>query len=107
MASGASALDQLKTFTLVVADTGDFEAMRKYRPQDSTTNPSLIYAAAQLPQYKHLVDDALNYGRKNGKTLRSQVELAMDKLSVNFGLEILKIVPGVLPLCPKSAHLRS
>lgn len=90
----ASALDQLKTFTLVVADTGDFEAMRKYRPQDSTTNPSLIYAAAQLPQYKALVEDALNYGRKNGKTLRSQVELAMDKLSVNFGLEILKIVPG-------------
>jgi len=90
----ANALDQLKTFTLVVADTGDFEAMRKYRPQDSTTNPSLIYAAAQLPQYKHLVEDALNHGRKNGKTLRSQVELAMDKLSVNFGLEILKIVPG-------------
>jgi len=90
----ATALDQLKTFTLVVADTGDFETMRKYRPQDSTTNPSLIYTASQLPQYKNLVDDALNYGRKNGKTLRSQVELAMDKLSVNFGLEILKIVPG-------------
>jgi len=92
--ASSSALDQLKTFTLVVADTGDFEAMRKYRPQDSTTNPSLIYAAAQLPQYKGLVEDALNYGRKNGKTLRSQVELALDKLSVNFGLEILKIVPG-------------
>lgn len=95
--AATSALDQLKTFTLVVADTGDFEAMRKYRPQDSTTNPSLIYAASQLPQYKALVEDALNYGRKNGKTLRNQVELAMDKLSVNFGLEILKIVPGLFP----------
>ena len=90
----ASALDQLKGYTLVVADTGDFEAMKKYKPQDSTTNPSLIYAAAQLPQYKHLVEDALNYGRANGKTLKRQVELALDKLAVNFGLEILKIVPG-------------
>lgn len=89
-----SALDQLKTMTQVVADTGDFEAMRKYRPQDSTTNPSLIYAASQLPQYKSLVEEALEYGRKNGKNLRNQVSLAMDKLAVNFGLEILKIVPG-------------
>lgn len=89
-----SALDQLKTMTQVVADTGDFEAMRKYRPQDSTTNPSLIYAASQLPQYKGLVEEALEYGRKNGKNLRNQVSLAMDKLAVNFGLEILKIVPG-------------
>ena len=80
--------------TIVVADTGDFQAINKYKPQDSTTNPSLIYAATQLAHYKHLVDDAITYAKNNGKTLEEQTSLAMDKLSVNFGLEILKIVPG-------------
>jgi transaldolase len=90
----ATALEQLKQFTKVVADTGDFGSMKKYLPQDSTTNPSLIYAASKLPQYKHLVDEAIEYGRNNGADTNSQVEAAMDKLAVSFGCEILKLVPG-------------
>jgi transaldolase len=85
-------LDQLKKMTTVVADTGDFESLRQYHPTDSTTNPSLIYAASQQAQYKNLVDDAIRYGKaKPGPHTLSHV---LDKLFVNFGLEILKIVPG-------------
>ncbi len=84
-------LDQLKKLTIVVADTGDFETLKKYHPTDSTTNPSLIYAASQQPQYQHLVDEAIRYGKaKNDNTLNH----ILDKVFVNFGLEILKIVPG-------------
>lgn len=89
-----SSLDQLKKFTKVVADTGDFESIKKYAPQDSTTNPSLIYAASKQPQYKHLVDEAISYAKANSNDLKKQLELALDKLAVNFGLEILKLVPG-------------
>jgi len=89
-----TSLDQLKQFTTVVADTGDFESMKKYKPQDSTTNPSLLYSAVQLAQYKHLVEDAIKYGKSKGKDLHDQTQIAMDKLAVNFGAEILKIVPG-------------
>jgi len=89
-----TALDHLKQHTIVVADTGDFEQLAKFKPQDSTTNPSLIYLASQLPQYSHLVSDAVAYGKSNGKTLAEQTEKALDKLAVNFGIEILKIVPG-------------
>jgi len=90
----ANSLDQLKQFTTVVADTGDFQQLSKYKPQDSTTNPSLVYAASQLPAYKHLVDEAIKYGIEHGKTHSEKVELAMDKCAVNFGVEILKIIPG-------------
>lgn len=90
----ATALDRLKEFTIVVADTGDFQLLEQYKPQDSTTNPSLVYTAAQLPQYRHLVDDAVKYAKANGSGLEQQLDLAIDKLFVNFGLEILKIVPG-------------
>jgi len=90
----SSSLDQLKQFTKVVADTGDFQSIKKYQPQDSTTNPSLILAASQKPEYKSLIDDALSYAKSKGKNLHEQVELALDKIAVNFGLEILKIVPG-------------
>jgi transaldolase len=77
--------------TIVVADTGDFETLKQYHPTDSTTNPSLIYAASQLPQYQNLVDEAIRYGKaKNQNT----VHHILDKIFVNFGLEILKIVPG-------------
>jgi transaldolase len=89
-----TALDKLKQHTIVVADTGDFGSIEKYKPQDATTNPSLILAAAQLPQYQHLVEDAIEYGKNKGATLAEQTEKAMDKLFVNFGVEILKIVPG-------------
>ncbi|KNC86968.1 transaldolase [Sphaeroforma arctica JP610] len=89
-----SSLDSLKKLTTVVADTGDFEAIAAYTPQDATTNPSLLAAAAKIEKYSALVEDACQYGKKNGETIEQQVESAMDKLSVNFGCEILKIVPG-------------
>jgi len=88
-----SALDNLKAVTTVVADTGDFESIKAYQPTDSTTNPSLIYAAAQMEQYQHLIDDAVEYGKGKGGDQTSQLNAAMDKLCVNFGNEILKIVP--------------
>jgi len=90
----ASSLDQLKQFTLIVADTGDFNLINKYKPQDSTTNPSLLYSASSIEAYKHLVEDAVAYGKSKGSTLEDKVTYALDKLSVNFGVEILKIVPG-------------
>eukprot|EP01116_Phalansterium_solitarium_P004713 TRINITY_DN157_c0_g1_i1.p2 TRINITY_DN157_c0_g1~~TRINITY_DN157_c0_g1_i1.p2 ORF type:complete len:323 (+),score=136.76 TRINITY_DN157_c0_g1_i1:175-1143(+) len=89
-----TALASLKEWTLVVADTGDFKLIEKYQPQDSTTNPSLIYAASRIPQYAHLVDEAVTFGKTKGKDRNESVSLAMDKLAVNFGLEILKLVPG-------------
>jgi len=90
----ATALEKLRGFTTVVADTGDFEAMKKYKPTDATTNPSLILAAVNMIQYQHLLDKAIAYGLKNGSTLSEQVEATSDKLFVLFGSEILKIVPG-------------
>jgi len=91
----ASALEQLKEHTVVVADTGDFEAMKKYMPTDATTNPSLILQAAQKPQYDKLIDEAVKYAKENAKSQGvPELELAMDKLFVSFGCEILKIVPG-------------
>jgi transaldolase len=85
-------LDQLKKMTTVVADTGDFESLRQYHPTDSTTNPSLIYAASQLAPYQHLVSDAIQYGKSHAT--QDPVPHILDKIFVNFGLEILKIVPG-------------
>jgi len=90
----ANSLEKLKKLTTIVADTGDFDSMKKFLPQDSTTNPSLIFTASQLPQYQHLVEDAVKYGKSHGKTEDEKTSIAMDKLAVNFGLEILKIVPG-------------
>ncbi len=89
-----NALEQLKRFTTVVADTGDFRTMEKYTPRDATTNPSLIYQAAQSPKYKQLVDDAIKYARSTEFEDGRRMRACMEKLSVNFGLEILKIVPG-------------
>jgi len=91
----ATSLDQLKQFTTVVSDTGDFEQISKFKPQDATTNPSLIYTASQLPQYQKFVDEAVAYGKeKGGSDPAKQTELALDRLAVLFGLEILKIIPG-------------
>src|SRR5688572_25352300 len=87
-------LDQLKQLTKVVADTGDFESMRAYKPQDATTNPSLILAAASKPEYAHLVDKAVADRKNSGLTGAKQVDDVIDHILVNFGLEILKIVPG-------------
>ncbi len=87
-------LEQLSTMTSVVADTGDVQAIQQFSPQDATTNPSLIFNAAQLPQYASLVDDAIAYGIAQQGSFHEKLEFAMDKLSVNFGAEITKIVPG-------------
>ncbi|OWR42014.1 transaldolase [Danaus plexippus plexippus] len=89
-----SALDQLKQFSTVVADTGDFEAMKAYKPTDATTNPSLILSAAGMEQYQHLLDKAIKYGMDCGGNLEEQLSEVMDMLSVLFGCEILKIIPG-------------
>ncbi|XP_012250528.1 transaldolase [Athalia rosae] len=89
-----SALDQLKSFTTVVADTGDFQAIENFKPTDATTNPSLILAAANQKKYAHLIDKAVHYGAKVGTTLEEQLDAAIDKTCVLFGQEILKIVPG-------------
>jgi transaldolase len=92
-----SQLDQLKKFTKVVADTGDFESMREFKPQDATTNPSLILAAVTKPEYGQLLDDTvkeLKGGSSSSLTGHAQVENIMDHVLVRFGLEILKIVPG-------------
>eukprot|EP01113_Clastostelium_recurvatum_P048070 TRINITY_DN866_c0_g1_i1.p2 TRINITY_DN866_c0_g1~~TRINITY_DN866_c0_g1_i1.p2 ORF type:complete len:331 (-),score=136.50 TRINITY_DN866_c0_g1_i1:67-1035(-) len=88
------ALEKLREYTVVVADTGDFGGIKKYKPQDATTNPSLVYQAAQIEAYKHLVEDAVKYAKEKSSDPKQQVELATDKLFVNFGVEILKIVPG-------------
>ncbi|XP_071483539.1 transaldolase-like [Diadema antillarum] len=90
----ASSLDQLKQYTTVVCDTGEFELMEKYKPTDATTNPSLILAAANKPQYAALIDEAVAYAKTNASTQGDQVVLAMDKLVTIFGSKILKIIPG-------------
>ena len=92
--SQLSQLDQLKQFTKVVADTGDFETLRQYSPQDATTNPSLIFKAAQMPSYKELVRQTVAEHRKSGRSGPGQMAGLMDELLVRFGVEILKIVPG-------------
>ena len=90
----ATQLDQLKQVTTVVADTGDFESMKSYQPQDATTNPSLILQAAAKPEYKHLVDQAVTELKGSGLTGPALVEGVLDRILILFGLEILKIVPG-------------
>jgi transaldolase len=88
-------LEALKRMTTVVADTGDFQAIIDYRPQDATTNPSLLYKAAQMPAYRELVEDAILHGTQHGGgDSQAQARLTMDKLAVNFGTEILNVVPG-------------
>lgn len=89
-----SKLEQLQAFTVIVADTGNIEAIERYRPRDATTNPSLIYQAAQMPQYASLVEDAVQSARKEAKSPQEERELIIDLCTVNFGKEILKIIPG-------------
>lgn len=90
-----SQLEQLKkTGTVVVADTGDFESIAKFTPQDATTNPSLILAATKQPQYAKLIDVAIDYAKSKSNDVNEQASIALDRLLVEFGTEILKIVPG-------------
>jgi len=87
-------LDALKQFTTVVADSGDIESIRHYHPEDATTNPSLILKASGLDAYKHLIDDAIDYAKKQGGSKETQIINASDKVAINLGMEILKSVPG-------------
>jgi len=90
----SNSLEQLKQYTTVVADSGDFGSIKELKPQDATTNPSLLLAAAGLSQYAHLTEDAIAFGKSKGGDVKQKVNHAIDKLAVNFGIEILKIVPG-------------
>jgi transaldolase len=87
-------LEQLKERTVVVADTGDFETIKQYQPTDATTNPSLLLQAAGMQQYQHLIDGAVAYAKKHGSTEEEKLALAMDRVFIVFGKEILKIIPG-------------
>ena len=87
-------LESLKQYTTVVADTGDIEAIHRHRPQDATTNPSLLYHAAQLPAYRHLVEEAVKQASDLGGSDEQMAEEFIDQLFVLFGSEILKVVPG-------------
>ncbi|MGL6002188.1 MAG: transaldolase [Plesiomonas sp.] len=90
----ADKLSALRKLTTVVADTGDIEAIKRYQPEDATTNPSLILNAAQIPDYAPLIDDAIAYAKAQSSDHTQQIVDAADKLAVNIGLEILKTVPG-------------
>jgi transaldolase len=86
-----SVLDSLKKCSVVVADTGDIDAVARWRPQDTTTNPSLLLSAAQDARYRPLLEDAISSGKRGGK---QDIEIILERLSVNFGREILKHIPG-------------
>jgi len=87
-------LESLKQYTVVVADTGDFEAIAKHKPRDATTNPSLLLKAAQMPQYRGLVDQAIRHATSIAGDKATRIAAFMDQLSVDFGCEILKLIPG-------------
>lgn len=87
-------LEQLKSMTAIVADTGDIEAIRVQLPEDATTNPSLLLKAAILPEYAPLIDESIAWAKSQSNNIEQQANDAMDKLAVDVGLEVLKIVPG-------------
>src|ERR1041384_612600 len=94
VSAALSQLDQLKKFTVVVADTGDFATLKQYAPRDATTNPSLILKAAQMPEYAPVVEKAIADAKKSGASGRKLLDEVMDSMLITFGCEILKIVPG-------------
>src|SRR5438128_11299644 len=87
-------LEQLKRFTKAVAETADFESIKEFKPQDATTNPSLVYAATQKQEYSHLLDEVLTDRKKSGLSGAARIEDICDHLLVQFGCDILEIVPG-------------
>lgn len=89
-----NALEQLRTMTTVVADTGDFESIAQYQPTDATTNPSLILAAIKKPEYAHLIEESIAYAQSKALSSKQELSLVLDRLFVNFGVEILNIIPG-------------
>src|SRR5690349_12730169 len=88
----SSQLDQIREFTKIVADTADFESIKDFKPEDATTNPSLVYAATQKEQYGHLLDEVLTNRKKSGLSGQEQIEDVCDHLLVQFGSDILQIV---------------
>ena len=90
----ANLLDQLKSMTTIVADTGDVEAIKSVKPVDATTNPSLVLKASTLPQYAPLIETAIAYAKAQGGSKEAQIDNAADKLAVLIGAEITKVVPG-------------
>jgi transaldolase len=90
----ASKLDQLRGMTVVVADTGDIEAVRRLKPQDCTTNPSLLLKAVENPAYAHLIEEAVAWGRSQGGDPDAVAAAVCDRLAISFGVELTKIVPG-------------
>lgn len=93
-ATTKSQLEQLRDYTIVVVDTGDIDAVKEHRPQDATTNPSLLLQASQQPQYRPLLDEAVAYAKKQPLDQRGRRKAMLDKLFVNFGREILQYIPG-------------
>lgn len=91
-----SQFDQLAKQTVIVADTGDIAAIKKYKPTDATTNPSLVLKAAKMPEYQYLVDQAVEYGLRSSDNPKEQLENAMDQVGVNFGAEIANAIPGLV-----------
>jgi transaldolase len=89
-----SLLEQLRAMTVVVADTGDFETIAQYQPRDATTNPSLLYKAAQMPQYRSLLDEAVTWSQSQSDDPHTQIDACIDRLFIDFGKEILQIIPG-------------
>ena len=91
-----STLESLSQYTVVVADTGEFDSIKEFNPQDATTNPSLILKAAVLPKFKSILDEAVKYGFMNEKSnsMTAKVDLAMDYLAVSFGKKISELIPG-------------
>ena len=89
-----NSLDQLKSHTIVVADTGDINSIAEHKPRDATTNPSLLYKAAQMPEYEALVDEAISYAQAKSLSGDKQIDAIIDKLGVTFGSRILDIIPG-------------
>ena len=90
----SSALEQLKEYTTIVADTGDIEAIKAHQPVDATTNPSLLYKAIQLPQYSDLLDECIHWAKDQSDNTDKQLSLAADQFAVSIGCEILKLIPG-------------
>jgi len=87
-------LEQLRKITKVVADTGDIDSIKTYKPIDATTNPSLLFKAAQMPQYAEHVETAFRYGQAKGRNAEESLLHTLDRIAINFGVEILKIIPG-------------
>src|SRR3989338_10163755 len=101
----ANLLEQLKSMTTIVADTGDIEAIRHHQPQDATTNPSLLLKAATLPEYVPLIADAIAWAKSQSGDCGQQVRDAMDKLAVSVGVEVLKSIPGRISTEVDARHL--